>query len=40
MGVPLPLALALVFRANFVVMDGLQFITTPFTAAPIFYGTY
>lgn len=42
MGVQLPLALilALVLRSNFMVMGGLQFITNPFTAAPIYYATY
>ncbi|MFI5358180.1 MAG: DUF2062 domain-containing protein, partial [Opitutales bacterium] len=42
MGVQLPLAfvLALLLRANFMVLGGLQFITNPFTAAPIYYATY
>lgn len=42
MGVQLPLALilALVLRANFMVLGGLQFITNPFTAAPIYYATF
>jgi hypothetical protein len=42
MGVQLPLALvlSLVLRSNFMVLGGLQFITNPFTAAPIYYGTY
>jgi uncharacterized protein (DUF2062 family) len=42
MGVQLPLALmvALFVRCNFMVTGGLQFITNPLTAAPIYYGTY
>lgn len=42
MGVQLPIAfaLALLFRANFMVLGGLQFITNPFTAAPIYYATH
>ena len=42
MGAQLPLALllSLVLRANFMVMGGLQFITNPFTAAPIYYATH
>lgn len=42
MGVQLPaaLVLSLVLRANFMVMGGLQFITNPFTAAPIYYATH
>jgi len=42
MGVQLPaaLALSLVLRGNFMVMGGLQFITNPFTAAPIYYATH
>jgi len=42
MGVQLPVALVLsfVFRANFMVLGGLQLITNPLTAAPIYYGTY
>lgn len=42
MGVQLPLALllSLVLRANYMVMGGLQFITNPFTAAPIYYATH
>lgn len=42
MGVQLPVAfvLCLVLRGNFMVMGGLQFITNPFTAAPIYYGTH
>lgn len=42
MGVQLPTAflLALLFRANVMVLGGLQFITNPFTAPGIYYGTY
>lgn len=42
MGVQLPLALllSLLLRANFMVLGGLQFITNPFTAAPIYYATH
>lgn len=42
MGVQLPLALlaAILLRANFMVLGGLQFITNPFTAAPIYYATH
>lgn len=42
MGAQLPLALilSLVLRANFMVMGGLQFITNPFTAAPIYFATH
>lgn len=42
MGVQLPMAfvLALLLRANFMVLGGLQFITNPVTAAPIYYATY
>lgn len=42
MGVQLPLAfvLSLLLRANFMVMGGLQFITNPFTAAPVYYATH
>lgn len=42
MGVQLPLAfaLSLLLRGNFMVMGGLQFITNPVTAAPIYYATY
>jgi uncharacterized protein (DUF2062 family) len=42
MGVQLPLAfaLALLLRTNLMVMGGLQFITNPATAAPIYAGTY
>jgi uncharacterized protein (DUF2062 family) len=42
MGVQLPVALALslILRANFMVLGGLQFITNPFTAVPIYYTTH
>lgn len=42
MGMQLPLALILsiFLRANFMVLGGLQFITNPFTAAPIYYATH
>lgn len=42
MGVQLPVAfiLSLFLRANFMVLGGLQFITNPFTAAPIYYATH
>lgn len=42
MGLQLPLALlfSVLLRANFMVMGGLQFITNPFTAAPIYYATH
>lgn len=42
MGVQLPLAfvLSLLLRTNLMVMGGLQFITNPATAAPIYAGTY
>jgi uncharacterized protein len=42
MGVQLPVAfiLALLLRANVMVLGGLQFITNPFTAVPIYYSTY
>lgn len=42
MGVQLPLAflLSLLLRGNFMIMGGLQFITNPFTAAPIYYATH
>lgn len=41
-GVQLPSAfiLALLLRANFMVLGGLQFITNPVTAAPIYYATH
>lgn len=42
MGVQMPLSfmLALLLRTNFMVLGGLQFITNPFTAVPIYYGTH
>ncbi|QYM78059.1 DUF2062 domain-containing protein [Horticoccus luteus] len=42
MGVQLPLALllSLLLRSNFMILGGLQFITNPFTAAPIYYATH
>jgi len=42
MGAQLPLALLLsiLLRANFMVMGGLQFLTNPFTVAPIYYATH
>lgn len=42
MGVQAPAAflLALLLRSNVMLLVGLQFITNPFTAAPIYYGTY
>ncbi len=42
MGMQLPLALILsiFLRANFMVLGGLQLITNPFTAAPIYYATH
>jgi Uncharacterized protein conserved in bacteria len=42
MGVQLPIAflLCLVLRTNFMVAGGLQFITNPVTAGPVYYGTY
>jgi uncharacterized protein (DUF2062 family) len=41
-GLQLPLAflLCLLFRTNFMVLGGLQFITNPVTIAPVYYGTY
>lgn len=41
-GVQLPLALmlSLLLRGNFMVAGGLQFITNPFTVAPIYYATH
>jgi uncharacterized protein (DUF2062 family) len=41
-GIQLPLALvaALLLRSNFVVLGGLQLITNPLTAAPIYYATH
>lgn len=42
LGVQVPAAflLALLFRANFMILGGLQFITNPVTAAPIYYATH
>jgi len=42
MGVQLPvgLLLALLLRGNFMIIGGLQFLTNPFTAVPVYYGTY
>lgn len=42
LGIQLPVAfaLALLFRANFMVLGGLQFLTNPVTAVPVYYGTY
>jgi len=42
MGIQLPLAfgLALILRANFMILGGLQFITNPVTFIPIYYATY
>lgn len=42
MGVQLPVAflLSLTLRTNVMVMGGLQFITNPLTAGPVYYGTY
>lgn len=42
MGVQLPaaLVLSLLLRGNFMVMGGLQFLTNPFTAVPIYYATH
>jgi uncharacterized protein (DUF2062 family) len=41
-GIQLPLAAvaALAFRTNFMVTGGLQFITNPITAAPVYYATH
>ncbi len=41
-GIQMPLALlaALLLRCNFMVLGGLQFITNPFTAGPIYYLTH
>lgn len=38
--IPLALLLAIFLRANFMVLGGLQFITNPFTAAPIYFATH
>jgi len=42
MGVQLPASfvLALLLRGNFMILGGLQFITNPVTAVPVYYGTY
>ncbi len=42
MGVQVPLAfgLALLLRCNVMILVGLQFITNPVTAAPLYYATY
>lgn len=42
LGIQLPLALvmAMLLRANFMVLGGLQFITTPVTAPAIYLGTH
>lgn len=37
---PIALALALLLRVNFMVLGALQFLTNPFTAAPIYYATH
>jgi len=37
---PLSLLLALILRANFMVLAALQLITNPFTAAPVYYATH
>lgn len=34
------LVLSLLLRLNFMVLGGLQFVSNPFTAAPLYYGTY
>lgn len=41
-GVQLPVAfiLCLLLRTNFMIAGGLQFVTNPVTAAPIYFGTY
>ena len=38
--IPIALLLAILLRANFMVMGGLQFITNPFTVAPIYLATH
>ena len=38
--VAIAFVLALLFRANVMILVGLQFITTPFTAPPLYFGTY
>jgi len=40
MQLPIALLLCVLLRTNFMVMGGLQFITNPFTAAPVYYATY
>jgi uncharacterized protein (DUF2062 family) len=42
LGVQLPVAflLALLLRGNFMILGGLQFITNPVTAVPVYYGTF
>jgi uncharacterized protein (DUF2062 family) len=42
LGVQLPAAfiLALLLRGNFMILGGLQFITNPVTAVPVYYSTY
>jgi uncharacterized protein (DUF2062 family) len=42
LGVQVPAAflLALLFRANFMILGGIQFITNPVTAAPIYFATH
>lgn len=42
MGIQLPLATmaALILRCNLMVLGGLQFITNPLSAAPIYYATH
>lgn len=37
---PLALAIAMITRANLMIAGGLQLITNPLTAAPIYYSTY
>lgn len=41
-GLQLPLAflVCLLFRTNFMILGGLQFITNPVTIAPVYIGTY
>jgi uncharacterized protein len=38
--IPIALVLSVLLRANFMVLGGLQFITNPFTAAPIYLATH
>jgi uncharacterized protein (DUF2062 family) len=42
LGIQLPLSLlaALLLRSNFMVLGGIQFLTNPVTAAPLYYTTY